>query len=204
MRATNFVPRGLYDRRRPVRPLPPARRRPEPLTCRGARCDLLRRAARHASGCGLRGRLPVRSRLRQPRRRSTRPAGVQLFESPQADAIIVSPDGTTLYVALTTMGMVRVINTGNLGGSRRIEVGTDPVSLALRPDGSELWVANHVSDSVSVISLAPGADAAQGRGDDPGGRRDEPDHRLRRAGRHRLREQQTRPTWRSRRATRSR
>ena len=34
---------------------------------------------------------------------------------------------------------------------RRIPVGIDPVSLALRPDGRELWVANHVSDSVSVI-----------------------------------------------------
>ena len=35
----------------------------------------------------------------------------------------------------------------------RIDVGIDPVSLALRPDGRELWVANHVSDSVSVIDL---------------------------------------------------
>ena len=30
----------------------------------------------------------------------------------------------------------------------------DPVGLALRPDGEELWVSNHVSDSVSVIDLA--------------------------------------------------
>jgi YVTN family beta-propeller protein len=82
-------------------------------------------------------------------------AGTQLFESPQADAIIASPDGSTLYMAHTTMGVVRVINTSTLGGST-IEVGTDPVSLALRPDGSELWVANHVSDSISVISLTPG------------------------------------------------
>jgi DNA-binding beta-propeller fold protein YncE len=37
-----------------------------------------------------------------------------------------------------------------------VEVGVDPVGVALRPDGSELWVANHVSDSVSVISLVPG------------------------------------------------
>jgi YVTN family beta-propeller protein len=29
----------------------------------------------------------------------------------------------------------------------------DPVSLALRPDGSELWVSNHISDTVSVIDL---------------------------------------------------
>ena len=38
---------------------------------------------------------------------------------------------------------------------RRIPVGIDPVSLALRPDGRELWVANHVSDSVSVIDTNP-------------------------------------------------
>ena len=68
------------------------------------------------------------------------PAGVQLFESPQANALIASPDGSTLYMAHTTMGVVRVINTSTLGGST-IKVGTDPVSLALRPDGTELWVA---------------------------------------------------------------
>jgi YVTN family beta-propeller protein len=82
--------------------------------------------------------------------------GAQLFESPQADAILVSPDGTRLYVALTTMGKVRVLNTATLAIVAVIDVGMDPVSLALRPDGSELWVANHVSDSVSVISLVAG------------------------------------------------
>ena len=30
-------------------------------------------------------------------------------------------------------------------------MGIDPVSLAVRPDGKEVWVSNHVSDSVSVI-----------------------------------------------------
>jgi len=84
-------------------------------------------------------------------------AGAQLFESPQADALILSPDGSTLYQALTTMGRVRVIKAGVLASQAVIDVGVDPVSLALRPDGTELWVANHVSDSVSVISLVPGA-----------------------------------------------
>ena len=83
-------------------------------------------------------------------------AGAQLFESPQANPLIVSPDGTRLYAVLTTMGLVRVLDTANLGLVKVIHVGTDPVSVALRPDGSELWVANHVSDSVNVISLAPG------------------------------------------------
>jgi DNA-binding beta-propeller fold protein YncE len=80
-------------------------------------------------------------------------AGAQLFESPQADAILLSPDGSTLFMALTTMGKVREISTGTLSAIATIEVGIDPVSLALRPDGTELWVANHVSDAVSVVSL---------------------------------------------------
>jgi YVTN family beta-propeller protein len=83
--------------------------------------------------------------------------GAQLFESPQADPLVLSPDGTRLYQALTTGGKVRVIDAATLSVLATIEVGVDPVSLALRPDGSELWVANHVSDSVSVVSLAPGA-----------------------------------------------
>jgi DNA-binding beta-propeller fold protein YncE len=83
-------------------------------------------------------------------------AGAQLFESPQADALVLSPDGTQLFQALTTMGKVRVINTNQLVSGAVIDVGIDPVSLAVRPDGSELWVANHVSDSVNVISLVPG------------------------------------------------
>ena len=34
-------------------------------------------------------------------------------------------------------------------------MGIDPVTLAVRPDGREVWVSNHVSDSVSVIDVAP-------------------------------------------------
>ena len=41
--------------------------------------------------------------------------------------------------------------------SRRIPVGIDPVSVAVRPDGREVWVANHVSDTVSVIDADPGS-----------------------------------------------
>jgi len=82
--------------------------------------------------------------------------GLQLFESPQADPLVLSPDGARLYSVLTTTGRVRVISTAQLAELVSIEVGVDPVSLALRPDGTELWVANHVSDSVSVISLVAG------------------------------------------------
>ncbi|MEC9091720.1 MAG: hypothetical protein VX438_03370, partial [Planctomycetota bacterium] len=36
-----------------------------------------------------------------------------------------------------------------------ISVGIDPVSVAIRPDGKELWVSNHISDSVSIVDLDP-------------------------------------------------
>ena len=37
----------------------------------------------------------------------------------------------------------------------RVDVGIDPVSLAVRPDGKEVWVSNHVSDTVSVVDVDP-------------------------------------------------
>ena len=54
-------------------------------------------------------------------------------------------------MANTPSDSVDVIDAKTRKVIRRIPVGIDPVSLALRPDGRELWVANHVSDSVSVI-----------------------------------------------------
>ena len=58
-----------------------------------------------------------------------------------------------MFVANTPSDTVDVIDAKSRKIVHRIDVGIDPVSLALRPDGKELWVANHVSDSVSVIDL---------------------------------------------------
>ena len=60
-----------------------------------------------------------------------------------------------MFVANTPSDSVDVIDAKTRKVIRRIPVGIDPVSLALRPDGRELWVANHVSDSVSVIDTNP-------------------------------------------------
>jgi YVTN family beta-propeller protein len=90
------------------------------------------------------------------RQRSHETVGFQLFESPQVDPIVLNQAGTRLYVANTTSNQVVVINTATNTVVTTIDVGLDPVSLAIRPDETELWVSNHVSDSVSIVDIAPG------------------------------------------------
>ena len=75
------------------------------------------------------------------------------MESPQFNPIAVC--GERLFVANTPAGTVDVIDTKTQQVVTRIPVGVDPVCVAVRPDGREVWVANHVSDSVSVIDTDP-------------------------------------------------
>ncbi|SVD69923.1 uncharacterized protein METZ01_LOCUS422777, partial [marine metagenome] len=77
--------------------------------------------------------------------------GHPAFLSPHVQPILVHEDH--VFVANTPSDTVDVIDAKSRKIVHRIDVGIDPVSLALRPDGKELWVANHVSDSVSVIDL---------------------------------------------------
>ena len=58
-----------------------------------------------------------------------------------------------IYVVNTPADTLDVLDAQSLDIVDRINVGVDPVALALRPDGRELWVANHISDSVNVIDL---------------------------------------------------
>lgn len=71
--------------------------------------------------------------------------------SPQFNPIVVA--GHYVFVANTPSHTVDILDARSGGTVRRIAVGVEPVGLAVRPDGKELWVANHVSDSVSVIDL---------------------------------------------------
>ena len=75
--------------------------------------------------------------------------GHPTFASPHANPIAVH-NGTVL-VANTPADTVDVIDAATQKVRTRINVGIDPVGIAVRPDGKELWVSNHVSDSVSVI-----------------------------------------------------
>ena len=75
------------------------------------------------------------------------------MESPHANPIAVN--GNYVYVTNTPAGTVDVIDRKTQKIVDRIHVGIDPVSIAVRPDGKEVWVSNHVSDSVSVIDSDP-------------------------------------------------
>lgn len=79
--------------------------------------------------------------------------GHPTFASPHANPIAVS--GGDVFVANTPADTVDVIDTATLKVRSRINVGIDPVGIAVQPEGREVWVSNHVSDSVSVIDNDP-------------------------------------------------
>lgn len=79
--------------------------------------------------------------------------GHPTFISPHASPIAISRG--TVFVANTPSDTLDVIDVENRKILARIPVGIDPVSVAVRPDGKEVWVSNHVSDSVSVIDSDP-------------------------------------------------
>ena len=83
------------------------------------------------------------------------PVGHLTFTSPQSNPIALSTDGSFVYAVNPTHNSVAVINTTTRIFEKQIMVGLEPVSVAVRPDGKEVWVANHVSDSVSVIDTDP-------------------------------------------------
>ena len=71
------------------------------------------------------------------------------FVSPHASPIAVN--NNLVFVANTPADTVDIIDSQTRDVIARVDVGVDPVSIARRPDGKEVWVSNHVSDSVSVI-----------------------------------------------------
>jgi DNA-binding beta-propeller fold protein YncE len=76
------------------------------------------------------------------------------FESGQVRPLALSGDGSRLYAVNTpnnTLDVFQVTSTG-LTLITRVPVGMEPVAVAVR-DEREVWVVNHLSDSVSVVSL---------------------------------------------------
>jgi DNA-binding beta-propeller fold protein YncE len=79
-----------------------------------------------------------------------------LFESGQVRPLALSPSGRLLLAVNTPdnrLEIFRVAN-GNLIKVDSVPVGLEPVAVAMKNE-SEAWVVNHVSDSVSIVSIGP-------------------------------------------------
>lgn len=77
------------------------------------------------------------------------------YENHPQRALDISPDGRWLAVAHTADARVQLFRLGSTGPvpAGHVKVGLDPVAVRFRGN-SELWVANHVSDSISIIDPA--------------------------------------------------
>ena len=77
-----------------------------------------------------------------------------LFESGQVRPLAMSPDKRHLFAVNTPDNRLEVFRVQERGLVRTasIPVGLEPVAVAARTD-REVWVVNHLSDSVSVVEL---------------------------------------------------
>ncbi len=84
-----------------------------------------------------------------------RPGSFTLFESGQVRPLALSPSGKLLFAANTPDNRLEVFRVDGHGLQHRasIPVGLEPVAVAARSD-DEVWVVNHLSDSVSVVALS--------------------------------------------------
>jgi DNA-binding beta-propeller fold protein YncE len=77
------------------------------------------------------------------------------FESGHVRPITLSPDGSQLFVVNTPDNTLEIfdVGAGGLTFAASVPVGMEPVAVAARTN-DEVWVVNHLSDSVSVVDLA--------------------------------------------------
>jgi DNA-binding beta-propeller fold protein YncE len=86
-----------------------------------------------------------------------KPGRFTVFESGQVRPLALSPSGKLLFAANTPDDRLEVFRVGSHGLEplASIPVGLEPVAVAARDD-DEVWVVNHLSDSVSVVALTQG------------------------------------------------
>src|SRR5499433_3712958 len=87
---------------------------------------------------------------------ATRAASFVEFESGQVRPLALSPDRTRLFAVNTPDDRLEVFavdGSGNLTHTGSVAVGLEPVAVAARTN-SEVWVVNHLSDSVSIIDVS--------------------------------------------------
>jgi DNA-binding beta-propeller fold protein YncE len=77
------------------------------------------------------------------------------FESGLVRPLALSQNGAYLYAVNTPNNRLEVFQVNGSGGLNRIStvpVGMEPVSVAVR-SANEVWVVNHLSDSISIVDV---------------------------------------------------
>lgn len=82
------------------------------------------------------------------------PSGFTAFESGPVRPLALSPDGTRLFVTNIPDNQLEIFAVGPAGLAHEasVSVGLEPVAVAARSN-SEVWVVNHLSDSVSIVDV---------------------------------------------------
>ncbi|HEY8154036.1 MAG TPA: thrombospondin type 3 repeat-containing protein [Myxococcota bacterium] len=77
------------------------------------------------------------------------------FETGQVRPLALSPDGTRLFAVNTPDNRLEIfrVGSGGIAWLASVPVGLEPTAVAARSD-SEVWVVNHLSDSVSIVDVA--------------------------------------------------
>lgn len=78
-----------------------------------------------------------------------------LFESGPSRPLALSPDGSRLFAVNTPDHRLEIfdVTSSGLRPYASVPVGLEPIAVAVRT-ASEVWVVNHLSDSVSVVDVA--------------------------------------------------
>jgi YVTN family beta-propeller protein len=78
------------------------------------------------------------------------------FESPAVHALELSSGGGLLYAVHTADHRLVVFSLAGNAPERvaEIPVGLEPVTVRERPGSGQVWVVNHLSDSISIVDVA--------------------------------------------------
>jgi len=90
---------------------------------------------------------------------ATSPESFANFESPQARSLTILADASRLYAVNTPAGSLSVYSLEDPQApelTMEIPVGLEPVAVAEHTE-NEVWVVNHISDSISVVDTSIGA-----------------------------------------------
>jgi YVTN family beta-propeller protein len=82
-------------------------------------------------------------------------AAFTTLETGQVRPLAMSPDGTRLFAVNTPDDYLEIFSIDGSGGLVRtgsVPVGLEPIAVAARSN-SEVWVVNHLSDSVSIVDV---------------------------------------------------